>query len=492
MADFLQDNMQSLVQEIEGLDQAKVLCIGDLMLDRFIYGAVHRVSPEAPIPVVAIEEETSMLGGAGNVARNLLALGSEVCFLSVVGGDTIGKELTAMIGKEARMMPYVLVEKGRVSTRKTRYIAGNQQLLRADEETQSIIRDDTQKNIIKILEDEIANYDVIIVSDYNKGLLTEAIIKTAIDTANAQGKCMIVDPKIRDFSVYTGADIISPNLHELAEATGMPLGSDEEVIAAAQHLIEQYYFGYVLVTRSKDGMSLISKEGDAMHIPAQAREVYDVSGAGDTTIATLAAALSVDISVDKAAFLSNLAAGVAVGKVGTAVVYRTDLKTALYTYDAVSGSTKILPFDLAQAHITRWQQEGYKVGFTNGCFDVVHSGHIALLEDARQTCDKLVVGLNSDSSVKRLKGEERPINNEMDRATLLAALSVVDMVVIFREDTPMNLIEAFKPDRLIKGADYKKEEVVGYERVESYGGEILLVPLREGKSTTAIINKIRA
>ncbi len=483
------DHNAALGARVEDLARARILCVGDLMLDRFIYGTVERVSPEAPIPVFSIREETTMLGGAGNVVRNIRSLGGTACFLSVVGDDKTGTELMRMIGGEARVQPYVLVERGRASTRKTRYIAANQQLLRADRETKETIKHSTEEQLIGILNEEVQEHDVVVLSDYGKGVLTPALVTAAIETARKAGKPVIVDPKSRDFGLYSGAFLLSPNLHELSIAAGRELNSDEDIIIAAGELMKKHRIENLLVTRSKEGMTLVTAK-EAHHIPVRAREIYDVSGAGDTAIATLATAYAAGASLLEAATLANLAAGIVVGKLGTAVVYRTDLKTALYTQDTVASQSKILPFEVASDQVSIWKREGKRVGFTNGCFDLVHPGHLALLQEAKSHCDRLVVGLNSDASVKRLKGDGRPVNSEMERAMLLAALSVVDMVVIFRDDTPMALIEAFRPDVLIKGGDYKKDEVVGGEFVESCGGKVVLCALKEGYSTTNLIARI--
>jgi len=480
-----------LAGRVDDFAKARVLCIGDIMLDRFIYGSVERISPEAPIPVFSMESEDLMLGGAGNVVRNIVSLGAEACFLSVVGDDAVGKQLLGLIGEEDNVEPYVLSEKDRISTKKTRYIAGNQQLLRSDKETRAAITEASESQLMDIAKDVIPKFDIIILSDYGKGTLSPQLIRRIIDTAKEHNKKVIVDPKSRDFGLYAGAYLVSPNLSELANASGRDhFDNDVEIVEAAHALLKEHTLEHVLVTRGKDGMTLVYKNGESLHIPARAKEVFDVSGAGDTAIATLAVAHASGLDLADAALSANVAAGIVVGKLGTAVVYRTDLKTALYTHDTMAGQSKVLPQNLAADAVANWQRQGLKVGFTNGCFDIMHAGHVQLLQDARAECDRLVVGLNSDDSVKRLKGESRPVNAEMDRAMLLAALHVVDLVVIFREDTPLRLLEDLRPDVLMKGADYTKETVVGAELVESYGGEIVLLPLKEGYSTTNTIAKL--
>ncbi len=484
-------NQQEVISDhIEKFNGCSALCVGDLILDNFVYGTVDRISPEAPVPVFRIRHEETMLGGAGNVVRNLIALGAETRFLSVVGDDTVGKTLTAMVGAEEHIEPYLQVEKGRTSTKKIRYIARQQQLLRADHETTETISEHTEKQVLKLAQSILAQVNIVILSDYAKGVLTPPLTAALIEAARKAKKPVIVDPKRKDFSVYRGASVITPNVGELAAATRLPVKNDAQIIKACEALIKEHGFEAVLVTRSEKGMSLVTKQGEHYYFPAAAQEIFDVSGAGDTVIATLAAALSTGLAIKEAAYLANLAAGIVVRRLGTSVVHRTDLKTALVTSDMVSSSRKILPLDSALPLITQWRNTRQKIGFTNGCFDLIHPGHIALMDQAKQQCDRLVVGLNSDDSVKRLKGPSRPIQNEMARALVLASLEAVDMVVLFREDTPLKLIEAVRPDVLVKGADYKHEEVVGAELVEKYGGKVFLAKISDGQSTSNIVKKI--
>jgi D-beta-D-heptose 7-phosphate kinase/D-beta-D-heptose 1-phosphate adenosyltransferase len=482
---------QTLTRHLDRLGETKVLCVGDLMLDRFMYGKVERISPEAPIPVFTQQSESSMLGGAGNVVRNLLSLGAQAAFVSVIGDDSVGTKLTKLVGDEKNLLPYVLSERGRVSTKKTRYVAGSQQLLRSDHETSAPITEQTQTRLVDIILTEMAHYQAIVLSDYGKGVLTPALCRAVIDAANKADIPIFVDPKARDVSVYAGATVLSPNAKELALACGVDqFTSNEALINGARQLALAHRFRYVLVTRGEHGMTLVDGEGLIQHVYAKALEVFDVSGAGDTVIATLAATHAAGAPMREAVELANLAGGVVVGRLGTAVVHRTDLTAALYAHRAVSLQQKILPLETACDIVANWKRDGYSVGFTNGCFDIMHAGHISLLLDARARCDKLLVGLNTDASVSGLKGPTRPINAEMDRAQILAALSMVDGVVLFNEETPLNLIKALQPDVLMKGADYAKEQVVGWELVESYGGRVELIPLKTGYSTTGIIKKL--
>lgn len=470
----------------------QILCVGDAMIDRFMYGAVDRISPEAPIPVFTLERESIMLGGAGNVVRNLLSLGARSTFMSVIGDDLVGKQLLSLVAKEAHLMPYLLTEKGRITTEKTRYVSGNQQLLRADNETRAAITHATESQLCELIESELPKHQGVILSDYGKGVLTDRVIRMVIDTARTHHIPVFVDPKRRDMTIYKGATIISPNAKEFQLAISREQWSEPTFVADAAALASTLALDALLVTRGKEGMSLIEKDGTHTHIAASAREVFDVSGAGDTAIATLALAYACGNASADAARIANLAAGIVVGRLGTALVYQTDLTTALYAEESASLNRKILPLALASDQMVNWKRDGMRVGFTNGCFDIMHAGHVTLLNDAKAECDKLVVAINSDASVRRLKGESRPINAEHDRAILLAALNNVDMVVMFDEDTPMNLLEALKPDILMKGADYTKETVVGAKFVESYGGKVILLPLKEGYSTTNIIKRASA
>lgn len=482
-----------LTRILDRLSDIRVLCVGDIMLDRFIYGHVARISPEAPIPIFTADREERMLGGAGNVVRNLLSLGASASFAAVVGDDAVATTLTTLVGNEPRLVPYLMTERGRVSTKKTRYVASSQQLLRSDSETKTPIKDETATKIMELVLPELAHHHAVILSDYGKGVLTPALCRSIIEAANAKSIPVFVDPKQRDVSIYAGATVLSPNVKELALAAGLDgFATEDALIDAARTLARTHHFQYVLTTRGERGMTLVDAKGLVAHVDATANEVFDVSGAGDTVIATLAATYAAGAMMPHATELANLAGGIVVGRLGTAVVHRSDLTAALYTHRALALQQKILPRDAMLATITNWQREGLTVGFTNGCFDIMHAGHISLLNDARAECDKLIVALNTDASVRGLKGPTRPVNAEMDRAQVLAALACVDAVVLFDEETPRALLEQLKPDVLMKGADYTKEQVVGAEFVESYGGRVVLLPLKEGYSTTGIIKKMTA
>lgn len=484
--------ISALVERVEKLKGTPVLCIGDAMLDRFVYGSVDRISPEAPIPVLYMEREDAMLGGAGNVVRNLVALGAHPAFVAVVGDDEAGREVGRLLGEHAEIDPCLVIEPGRQTTIKTRFFASSQQLLRADRETRAGLSERSREQVLARADELIATAGVVVLSDYGKGVLAPPVVGELIARARAAGKKVIVDPKGTDYTRYRGATLLTPNRKELHEATGMPVDSDDAVVAAARHLIDTCGVEAVLVTRSQDGMSLVPAKGEVHHLPAEAREVFDVSGAGDTVIATLAAAIASGAPLLEAARIANVAAGIVVAKVGTAVAYATEVVTALHHDEIQSAETKVLGREAAADLVERWRRKGYSVGFTNGCFDLLHPGHISLLTQAKAPCDRLVVGLNSDASVSRLKGPTRPVQSESARATVLASLAAVDLVVIFGEDTPLELIRALKPDVLVKGADYTVETVVGADDVLGWGGKVVLAELVAGQSTTNTIKRMQS
>jgi D-beta-D-heptose 7-phosphate kinase / D-beta-D-heptose 1-phosphate adenosyltransferase len=478
-----------LISLLQTLSAARVLCIGDVMLDHYVYGRVERVSPEAPIPVLHVEREQRTLGGAGNVLRNLHALGTEACFISVTGNDVTGRDISRLIAGLGGCEAHVLTEHARVTTLKTRYIAGTQQMLRADREQVAPLTGSLREDFLRMVKQVLGHYRVTVLSDYAKGVLADGIAGEVIAAAREAGHIVVVDPKGSDYGAYRGATLIKPNRHELGAATGKPVATAADVVAAARSLIAEQGFAAVLVSLSQDGMMLVEATGETHSLGAEAREVYDVSGAGDTAVAVAAAALGAGASLPQAARLANVAAGLVVGKVGTAVVHGNELIEALVDRD-VLATRKVLPLPLALDHVARWRRNGLRIGFTNGCFDLLHPGHVALLEQARAQCDRLVVGLNNDASVARLKGAGRPVQNEEARGAVLASIAAVDMVVLFGEDTPRELIGEIKPDLLVKGADYRIEEVVGADIVQSYGGKVLLAELLPGHSTTATIARL--
>jgi len=483
--------MSDLLPLIDALPKARVLVLGDAMLDRFTYGHVDRISPEAPIPVLRVERETAMLGGAGNVASNLAALGAQVRLLTVVGADEAGAEVRRLVMEKLGDAEGLVPEAGRQTTTKVRFLAGGQQLLRTDRETVAPLKPRQADLMIELAESWMDQTDVLVLSDYGKGVLTDTVVARAIAAARAAGKPVLVDPKGSDYARYRGAFCVTPNRKELAEASGLPTDGDAAVAAAATAVMTTAGIGAVVATRSEQGMSVIGPDaGAAVHLRAEAREVFDVSGAGDTVVAALAAALGTGADLVDAARLANAAAGIVVAKVGTAVVRPDELRAAIHRSDRAEREAKVASPEAAVEQVARWRRGGLRVGFTNGCFDLLHPGHVSLLTQARAACDRLIVGLNSDASVKRLKGETRPVQDETARATVLASLAGVDMVVVFEEDTPLRLIEAIRPDVLVKGADYTIESVVGAPFVQSYGGRVVLADLMDGQSTSRTIAKL--
>lgn len=477
-----------LGEAVRQLKRASVLVVGDAMLDRYVYGQIKRISPEAPVPILTVEREVAMPGGAGNVVRNLTALGAAVAFLSVVGDDQAGSDLTGLIGGQPGVEPWLLVQGGRATTSKTRFIASGQQIMRADHEIARAIHERLADRLVRIAADTVAATSVMVLSDYNKGVLAGEVPARLIAAARAAGRRVVVDPKGLDYGRYAGADVITPNRAELALATGLPVETEEEIVAACRALRDAHGFGAVLVTRSEDGMTLLDADG-LHHFPAEAPEVHDVSGAGDTVVAVLAAGMASGLALPVAARLANIAGGLVVGKVGTAVARENDLLEALTPERGTLR--KVMRRASAAEQVERWRQRGWRVGFTNGCFDLLHPGHVHLLEQARSWCDRLVVGVNADTSVKRLKGPTRPIQQEAARAAVLASLSTVDLVTVFDEDTPVELIRLLRPDVLVKGADYSVDQVVGGELVQEWGGVVKLAELLPGNSTTATVARIR-
>lgn len=469
----------------------RLLCVGDVMLDRFIYGAVERISPEAPIPVMRVTRDASMIGGAGNVARNAVALGAEAVLIGVIGDDSAAVELVALGREEAGIDMRLITAKDRVTTVKERYVAGGQQLLRADREEAGSIADSDADRICAAAESAMASVDIVVLSDYAKGVLTPGVIRRIGESAQRHNKRVIADPKHEDFARYRGAHVLTPNAKELARATSLPTTDDRAVETAGATVLDRVEIDAIVVTRSAHGMTLIERGNPAVHVRVQAREVFDVSGAGDTAIAVLALALAAGGSPRDAVKLSNAAAGIVVGKSGTAVVTSHELLKAVQMSELTSTETKVVSDAQLLDLVRDWREKRLSVGFTNGCFDLLHLGHVSLLKQAKAECDRLVVGLNTDASARVLKGAGRPVNGELTRAIVLAALEMVDAVTLFDEETPIRLIEAIKPDVLVKGADYRIEDVVGADFVLANGGRVVLAELMPNQSTTGTIRRIK-
>jgi D-beta-D-heptose 7-phosphate kinase / D-beta-D-heptose 1-phosphate adenosyltransferase len=475
------------------LPDQTVLVIGDLMLDSFVYGDVSRISPEAPAPVIAVRREEEVIGGAGNVARNLASLGARCIFVGVVGDDAAGRTVTdAFSGFGGTIEPHLVVDASRPTTRKVRFVSEHHSthLMRADWEQARPVGADVEAALLERVRAALPRATAVVISDYAKGVLTPRVIRAVIDEANRLGRPVVVDPKALDFTVYRGATVITPNRKELADATRRPVATRSEIATAAAELARIVSARAVLVTLSEEGMLLHVAGDEPVHVPAYPVKVRDVSGAGDTVAAVLAALLAMDAGFEPSVRAANAAASVVVGKRGTATVTVAELRQRILPAAARAPEEKIVfDWSVLDERLDEWRGQNQRIGFTNGCFDLLHPGHVKILADARAACDRLVVGLNSDASVTRLKGEGRPIQNVHARAEVLAALEAVDLVVVFEDDTPLDLIRRVRPKALIKGSDYKHDEVVGHEIVEADGGEVVLVDLVPGHSTSSIVRR---
>ncbi len=469
-----------------------VLVLGDIMLDRYVSGEVRRISPEAPIPILRAHDRRAVLGGAANVAQNVAALGARALLAGVAGMDDAGTEIGRLLSASPSISPCLVASPARPTTVKTRFVAGGHQLLRLDEEESGPIDETTEARLLAEFANALQRADVVVLSDYAKGVLTDRVLDRAIGLARAAGKPVIADPKRASFSHYRGVDVLTPNESEAARAAGIACDDDASAVVAGERARAQAEAGAVLVTRSAKGLTLVRRDAAPLHVPTRAQAVADVSGAGDTLIAAFAIGMACGAPMPESAMLANVAAGISVGKPGTATVSHGELAAALHRREWLALDDKILELDEAKQLRAAWRSGGLKVGFTNGCFDLVHPGHVRLLQKARATCDRLIVGLNSDASVRRLKGPERPVQQEMARATVMAAIGAVDLVVLFEDDTPLALIEALLPDLLFKGADYTIDQVVGGDIVRAHGGEVRLIDLEAGHSTTSMVRRMKA
>jgi D-beta-D-heptose 7-phosphate kinase/D-beta-D-heptose 1-phosphate adenosyltransferase len=459
--------LADLADAVRQLRRASVLVVGDAMLDRYVYGRVERVSTEAPVPIMAVEREVALPGGAGNVVRNLTALGAAVAFVSVVGDDQAGSDLTGLIGGQPGVEPWLLVQGGRATTTKTRFIAAGQQLMRADHEGPSPIQQRLADRLVRIAADAIAATSVMVLSDYRKGVLGGDTPQRLIAAARAAGRRVVVDPKGIDYALYAGADLITPSRAELAQASAMPTGTEAEIVAAARALMQAHGFGAVLVTRSQDGMTLVDA-GAPRHFASEAAEVNDVLGAGDTVVAVVAAGLAAGLALPVAVRLANIAAGIVVGKAGTAVAREADLLDALVP--GRSALRKVRGRADAADQVERWRRRGWRIGFTTGSFDPFQPAHARLLDRARGWCDRLVVGLPADAVAQAGRGQ--PAQDQGARAAMLASLAAVDLVAVFEEASPVELIRQLRPDLVVRGADGGLPPFVGIELVQEWGGAV--------------------
>jgi len=480
---------QALLSLIDRLGSPHVLIVGDLILDRYVTGEVSRISPEAPIPILAARMADQRLGGAGNVAANLCAMGARTEVLGVVGDDALGAALLGLLAEIGVSTGGCVRDRARPTTEKTRLVGGGHQMLRVDWEDASPVQPDIANLLTEGVAERVARSQAVVLSDYGKGVLTPAVLAAVIGAARAARVPVLVDPKGNDYSPYRGATLVTPNRKEAEEALGRPLPDFDSLPRAVSDLIGIADLEHAVITLGSDGMAHGSRAGDFHHVPTMARQVFDVTGAGDTVIAHLALGLAAGLALREAVLLANQAAGIVVGKRGAASVTPGEMRAAL---GEVRGAGKVLRRGVELARqMTEWRAEGKRVAFTNGCFDILHAGHVEYLRFARSKGDVLVVGVNDDASVRRLKGPERPVNPVEDRLAVLAALEMVDAVVAFGEDTPKEIVEEITPDALIKGEDWREKGVVGREHVERHGGAVHLAPLVPGRSTTSILERAK-
>jgi len=482
-------NYSEIENLLDGFRNLHILVVGDLMLDEYLWGRSERISPEAPVPIVNITGEDLRLGGAGNVANNLLSLGCRVRVASVVGNDADGKKLANLLGERDIDVEGLVWADDRSTSRKSRILASNQQMLRIDREVCTPITPVQEDHLLAQVREAIPHVQGILVSDYLKGVLTAKVLQEII-AMGREARCpVVVDPKGSDYAKYRGATLLTPNRKEAQLASGIPILDEQSLRTAGRKLSEALQLDALVLTRSEEGMTLFLKGGEEEHFPTLAREVFDVSGAGDTVLASLGACLASGISVSQAAKLSNLAAGIVVGKVGTSTVSPEEILEEV-SHQHRDSDLKIRSLSSLTRVLEADRLKGKTIVFTNGCFDLLHVGHVKYLQKARQLGDLLVLGLNSDASIRRLKGPKRPLIGEEERAHILAALDCIDYVVLFDEDTPLELIRQVRPHILVKGGDYKADDVVGKDFVESYGGRVELITFVAGKSTTNIIDRV--
>jgi len=466
----------------------KILVIGDLMIDHYLWGSCERISPEAPVQVINVDNESTVLGGSGNVINNLKALGAQVDVISVIGGCETSDELKILLNDINVNSKYLITQKDRITSKKSRIIAAQQQVVRYDRESTDEISTKSQTTILNTFKKIITNYDAVLLSDYGKGVLTADLTQSLIAIANDNNKKVLIDPKGLDYSKYKGAYLLTPNKKEASEATQINIHDDATLTQAITQLKTNCDLDVSLITLSEQGVAIYDDHDDELRIhPTVAREVFDVTGAGDTVLASLGFALSCGLDIDNSVEFANLAAGVVVGKIGSATATLNEIIEYESSLNKSTSDEHIKTLDEIIALSTELKLRDKKIVFTNGCFDLLHAGHVRYLETAKSFGDMLILGLNSDRSVTVLKGEGRPINTQLDRAYILAALEAVDYVVIFDEDTPYDLIKAIKPHVLVKGGDYEGQDVVGQDIAD----ELKLVQFVDGKSTTKTIEKIQ-
>ena len=482
------ESLEAALSRIAGL---RVAVVGDVMLDEYVWGDVARISPDAPVPVVEVRRRTRAAGGAANVAMNVAAAGARAVLFGVVGSDVAGETLRGMAAAAGVDAANLAVEPGRPTTVKSRVVARNQHVLRMDEEQRGSLPAAARARLVEAIRGALDRCDAVFVSDYAKGVVDEDLVAEVVSMARLAGRSIpvIVDPKSADFVRYRGCDGITPNQRESEIAARLPIVGEDDLREAARRLREVCGARWVLITRGEKGMALSDGPGSLHLVATKAREVYDVTGAGDTVLAYFGLGAAAGMPLIEAATLSNIAAGIGVGRVGTTLVSSADIMASLIGSSA--ALRKVVNLREAIERVHRERSRGRRVVFTNGCFDLLHAGHVHLLEQAAEKGDFLVVAINSDSSVSRLKGEGRPLVGEADRLRILAALDAVDLVLVFDEDTPLEAIRALRPDVLVKGGDYTTETIGGHELVQGWGGIVETSPLVQGRSTSALITAIR-
>lgn len=490
--------MQSMVNALTAMSGLKIMVVGDLMLDTFVHGSVERISPEAAVPVLAITREESMLGGAGNVLANLSALNVIPVVFTVTGKDAGAEKIIAAMNALDVDANGLVQDESRPTILKTRFVARGQQLLRTDVEKTHGLSAQIETILWERIQKALVDVKAVVLSDYGKGVLTKTLVDKIMAAAKEKMIPVLVDPKGHDYTIYRGADFVTPNRKELSEASGVQnLKTDAQIIDAATKVMTECGIGCVIATRSEDGLSVVPKTGAPIHFKAQVRDVFDVSGAGDTVIATLAAALASGASVADGAAMANIAGGIAVSKSGTAPVRSDELLAAILGQGFKGKQARLAPIDDAALQAAEWKAQGLTVGLTGGCFDILHAGHVNYLNEARSRCDRLIVALNRDASVRILKGPERPVNDEQARSIVIGGLGCVDLVVLFgaekagEDNTPCAVIEAIRPDIFFKGGDYTVDQLPEAKIVAAYGGEVSIMKMHQGFSTTNIIEKTR-
>ncbi|MBI3817363.1 MAG: D-glycero-beta-D-manno-heptose-7-phosphate kinase [Planctomycetes bacterium] len=489
--------MTALTERVQNLGAPRILILGDLILDEYVLGDVSRISPEAPIPVLDVRREDQKIGGAGNVAANVVSMGGRAGVLGAIGKDRAGDRLVELLETVGIDTSPLIVSKNRRTTIKSRHMAGPQQLVRVDREDRGPLPGEASEQAIRFVRANVGNYDLLIISDYGKGVLTRELLTAAIEAAKQHSVRVLVDPKGSDFSRYRGASIVTPNRAEAELATGCSIRNTvagtpriDDLVKAGEKLLAECDLEAAIITLGKDGVFFLTKkERVPVIIPTHARQVYDVTGAGDTVIAHLGLHLADGASIEDAVRLANAAAGIVVARLGTAVVKREELLDVLAVREPRRGKI-IQSHDDLDRTVADLKAAGRTIVFTNGVFDILHAGHVRYLRDARASGDFLIVGINDDGSVRRIKGEKRPVNPIEDRMSVLAGLEMVDCIVSFSEDTPLALIQRISPGVLIKGEDWAEKGVIGREWVETHGGRVLLMRLEPGRSTTNTIQRI--